>query len=55
MDWLGEHEPQLAATLDSRRDEVMDFLTVEDVAYGTGQMYSPDRWCLTGEAGLPEP
>lgn len=51
LDWLREHEPQLFAVLDERRDDVEDFLKVEDFAYGCERVYSPDRWCLTGEAG----
>lgn len=51
LDWFREYEPQLAATVESRRDEVMDFLVVEDLSYGCERVYSPDRWCLTGEAG----
>ncbi len=51
LNWFGEHEPQLAATVGKRRDQVLDFLTVEDFSYGCKRVYSPHRWCLTGEAG----
>jgi flavin-dependent dehydrogenase len=51
LDWFREHEPQLFAVLDERRDDVEDFLKVEDFAYSCERVYSPDRWCLTGEAG----
>lgn len=50
LDWFREHEPQLAATVDSRRDEVLDFLTVKDFSYGSSQVFSTDRWTLVGEA-----
>jgi flavin-dependent dehydrogenase len=51
LDWMAEHEPQLAAMLESRRDQVEDFLKVENFSYGCKQAFSADRWCLTGEAG----
>ena len=51
VDWLKEHEPQLGEAIDSRRDDVEDFLKIEDFSYGCKQVFSADRWCLTGEAG----
>lgn len=51
IDWLRRHEPQLGAEVDSRRDQIEDFLRVEDFSYGCERVFSPDRWCLTGEAG----
>lgn len=52
VSWLHEHEPQLAEAVDSRRADVMDYLVIEDFAFGSEQLYSPDRWCLVGEAGV---
>ena len=52
IDWLREHEPQLAETMEQRRGDVQDFLKIEDFSYGCERVYSPDRWCLTGEAGV---
>jgi hypothetical protein len=51
LDWLARHEPQLAAVVDGRRDDIEDFLKVKDFSYGCKQVFSADRWCLTGEAG----
>ena len=51
IDWLGGHEPQLAAAIEPRRGDIEDFLRVEDFAYGVEQSYSTDRWSLVGEAG----
>ncbi len=48
--WLHKHEPQLAATVAARQEDVEDFLRVEDFAYGVKQTYSTDRWSLVGEA-----
>jgi flavin-dependent dehydrogenase len=50
MNWLGEHEPQLAAAIEPRRNDVEDFLRVQDFAYGVDRVFSPERWCLVGEA-----
>jgi flavin-dependent dehydrogenase len=52
IEWIREHEPQLAEAIDGRRDQVQDFLKVEDFSYGCKQSFSgTDRWCLVGEAG----
>jgi flavin-dependent dehydrogenase len=50
LDWLREHEPQLAAAVEGRIDDIEDFLRVEDYSYGVEQTYSADRWALVGEA-----
>ncbi|WBC14936.1 tryptophan 7-halogenase [Micromonospora sp. WMMA1998] len=52
LDWLREHEPQLAQEVDKHQDKVQDFRVMKDYAYGCEQVYSGDRWCLTGEAGV---
>jgi flavin-dependent dehydrogenase len=52
LGWLHEHEPQLARIVEARRDQVLDFLMIEDFAYSCERVYSNDRWCLTGEAGV---
>jgi flavin-dependent dehydrogenase len=52
IEWFREHEPQLAESLDGRRDQIEDFLKVRDFSHGRKQVFSgSDRWCLTGEAG----
>jgi flavin-dependent dehydrogenase len=50
LQWLRQHEPQLAEAVEQRMEDVEDFLRVEDFAYGVKQTYSPDRWSLVGEA-----
>jgi flavin-dependent dehydrogenase len=52
IDWLGRHEAQLAGELEARREEVQDFLKVENFAYSCQRVFSPDRWALTGIAGV---
>jgi flavin-dependent dehydrogenase len=52
LEWIREHEPQLGESLDSRRDQVEDFLKVEHFSYGCKQCYDGGRkWALVGEAG----
>ena len=51
LDWIREYEPQLGAALDGRLDDVEDFLKIEDFSYSCKQVFSGDRWALTGEAG----
>ena len=50
LDWLDEHEPLVADAVRSRPDDVQDFLRIEDYAYQVERVYSPERWCLTGDA-----
>ncbi|MGH2933591.1 MAG: NAD(P)/FAD-dependent oxidoreductase [Gaiellaceae bacterium] len=51
MDWIAEHEPQLAQALDGRGGDVQDFLRIRDFALGCERQFSADRWCIVGEAG----
>src|SRR5205814_8865130 len=34
------------------RDKVQDFRVMKDYSYSCGQVYSDERWCLVGEAGV---
>jgi flavin-dependent dehydrogenase len=53
MVWLGKHQPQLFAALDTRRDKLQDFAFFKRFSYGCKKVFSgADRWALTGEAGL---
>jgi len=51
LDWFREHEPQLAAAVEPRRSDVMDFLVIQDFSYASKETFSNDRWTLVGEAG----
>ena len=51
IEWLQEHEPQLGEVVAARRDDIEDFLKIEDFSYGCEHVFSGERWCLTGEAG----
>jgi len=50
LGWLRKHEPQLAASVEKRPQDIEDFLRVKDFAYGVKQTLSSDRWSLVGEA-----
>lgn len=50
--WLERHEPQCAEIIRRRQDNVMDFIGFQDYSYECKQVFSTDRWCLTGEAGV---
>jgi flavin-dependent dehydrogenase len=50
MNWVKEHEPQLYAAIDGRREDVLDFLRVKDFSYASSRVFSPERWTLVGEA-----
>ncbi len=50
--WLHAHEPQLAAEIEQNREKVQDFRVMKDYSYGCQQVFSGDRWCLVGEAGV---
>ena len=50
LDWMRRHEPQLAAEIEGRQEDVLDFLRVEDFSYASSRVFSADRWTLVGEA-----
>jgi flavin-dependent dehydrogenase len=52
LKWLAKHEPLIAADLPPDESELLDFRKVKQYSYGCRRVYSPERWCLTGEAAL---
>jgi len=52
MAWLHEHQPQVARSLEKPEHALQDFLFLRHFSYGCKQVFSGDRWALTGEAGL---
>ncbi len=52
MAWLREHQPQLAASLDSPGHAVLDFMFLRHFSHDCAQVYSAHRWAITGEAGM---
>jgi flavin-dependent dehydrogenase len=52
MEWLREHQPRLFDELDGKRHLLQDFAFFRNFSYGCKQVFSGQRWALTGEAGL---
>ncbi|WP_243412366.1 NAD(P)/FAD-dependent oxidoreductase [Cognatiluteimonas telluris] len=52
MAWLREHQPQVARTLESPGHALLDFGFLRDFSYDCKQVFSANRWALTGEAGV---
>lgn len=50
LDWLAEFEPECAAAIEPHREKMQDFLAIRKLSRGTRQVFSTDRWGLTGEA-----
>jgi flavin-dependent dehydrogenase len=49
--WLEENEPQLAEAVSARAGELQDFHALKHYAHGCRQVFSADRWFITGVAG----
>ncbi|QNH14673.1 NAD(P)/FAD-dependent oxidoreductase [Xanthomonas sp. SI] len=52
MAWLHTHQPQVARTLEQSQHALQDFLFLRKFSYGCKQVFSAQRWALTGEAGV---
>jgi len=50
--WLDKHQPIMADVLRDKRDTILDFRVLRNYAHSSQQLFSPDRWALTGESGL---
>ncbi len=51
MDWLQVHQPRLFAEVDPQRDKLQDFHFLKHFSYDCAQVFSAQRWALTGDAG----
>jgi len=55
MEWIEKHQPSVhdavSRMLADDPDAVMDFAYFKNFSYGCKQIFSSDRWALTGEAG----
>ncbi len=51
MDWIKQHQPRLHQELDPVRDTLQDFAFFKSFSYGCKQVFSDQRWAITGEAG----
>jgi 2-polyprenyl-6-methoxyphenol hydroxylase-like FAD-dependent oxidoreductase len=52
MAWIGTHQPRLYEALDPQRDKLLDFAFFRNFSYGCRQVFSQERWALTGDAGM---
>jgi hypothetical protein len=52
MQWFERYQPRLFDDLDGKRDKLQDFAFFKRFSYGCKQVFSAQRWALTGEAGL---
>lgn len=52
MEWLAQYQPLLFDELNVKRHLLQDFAFFKRFSYGCKQVFSADRWALTGEAGL---
>ncbi|MEM7585998.1 MAG: tryptophan 7-halogenase [Acidobacteriota bacterium] len=52
LDWLHEYEPQVGRYVEEHRGKVQDFAVQREYAHGCRRVFSTDRWCITGEAGV---
>jgi flavin-dependent dehydrogenase len=52
LEWLREFEPQAADVVEAHTGDLEDFLALQHFAHGCARVFSPDRWAMTGEAGV---
>ncbi|MCX6047815.1 MAG: tryptophan 7-halogenase [Chloroflexi bacterium] len=52
LDWLRHHEPQCFVEVESRKHLLQDFKVLKHYAHGCRRVFSPQRWAITGEAGV---
>jgi len=50
--WLARYQPALSRAVERCADSLLDFHFLRGCSYGCAQVFSADRWALTGEAGL---
>ncbi|HEY7638487.1 MAG TPA: FAD-dependent monooxygenase [Steroidobacteraceae bacterium] len=52
LEWFRVHQPRLAQEVAGKQHLLQDFCFLRDFSYGCKQVFSGDRWALTGESGL---
>ena len=50
--WLEKHEPQCAAAVRENIDQLQDFKAIKQYSTECTQVFSANRWGITGEAGF---
>jgi len=52
MAWFATYQPRLYEALDGKRHLLQDFAFLKHFSHGCKQVFSGQRWAMTGEAGL---
>jgi flavin-dependent dehydrogenase len=52
LDWLDRHQPRLSRALREAGMAPADFVFLKDFSYDCRELFSADRWAITGEAGM---
>ena len=52
LQWLEQHEPQCAAAVKANVDLLQDFRVLKHFSNSCERVFSADRWCMSGEAGV---
>lgn len=52
MDWLTENEPLCASCIEPHREGVHDYKALKRLGYSSKQVFSKNRWAMTGEAAV---
>jgi hypothetical protein len=52
LTWFRAHQPRLAQEIESKQHLLQDFCFLRNFSYGCKQVFSGERWALTGEAGV---
>jgi len=52
LEWLYKHEPLCAEHIENNLDQLQDFKALRNFSHSCKQVYSKDRWFLTGESGV---
>lgn len=50
--WLHTHHPRLAEVVETHSDTLMDFKRLKNYSHGCTELFSKNRWAITGEAGV---
>ena len=51
LDWLKTRQPALARAIEAQRGKLLDFHFLRGYSHSSRQLFSADRWALTGDAG----
>jgi len=52
MAWLRTHEPACAAGIEAAGGELLDFTALKHYSRRCRQLFSPDRWAISGDGGI---